>query len=200
VGVESDQKRGVKVNDYLQTTNPKIYAAGDICMNWKFTHAADAAARIVIKNTLFSPFGWGRSKLSSLVMPWTTYTDPEIAHVGLSEKEAQEQGIEVETIKISFDKVDRAIADGEESGFVKILHKKGSDQIIGATIVARHAGEMISEVTTAMVGKLGLNTLSRVIHPYPTQAEGIKKVADAYRRTLLTPNSQRLLGLLTKLS
>jgi pyruvate/2-oxoglutarate dehydrogenase complex dihydrolipoamide dehydrogenase (E3) component len=199
VGVEYDQKQGVKVNDYLQTTNPNIYAAGDICMNWKFTHAADAAARIVIKNTLFSPFGVGRSKLSSLVMPWVTYTAPEIAHVGLYEREAEKKGIAVNTIKIPLSNVDRAIADGEEEGFVKILHKQGSDEILGATIVARHAGEMISEVTTAMVNKVGLNGLSNVIHPYPTQAEGIKKAADAYRRTLLTPNTKRLLGFLTKL-
>lgn len=199
VGVEYDRK-GVKVNDYLQTTNPKIYAAGDICMNWKFTHAADAAARIVIKNTLFSPFGLGRSKLSNLVMPWTTYTDPEIAHVGMYEHEAQKAGIEVNTIKIPFSSVDRAIADGESEGFVKILHKKGSDRILGATIVARHAGEMISEVTAAIVNKIGLNGLSNVIHPYPTQAEGIKKAADAYRRTLLTPTSKKILELLTKLS
>jgi pyruvate/2-oxoglutarate dehydrogenase complex dihydrolipoamide dehydrogenase (E3) component len=200
VGVEYDKKQGVKVNDYLQTTNPKIYAAGDICMNWKFTHAADAAARIAIKNTLFSPFGLGRSKLSSLVMPWVTYTDPEIAHVGLYEREAREKGIEIETIKIPLNKVDRAIADGEEEGFVKIHHRKGTDEILGATIVARHAGEMISEVTTAIVGKVGLSKLSSVIHPYPTQAEGIKKAADAYRRTLLTPNTKRFLGLLAKLS
>jgi pyruvate/2-oxoglutarate dehydrogenase complex dihydrolipoamide dehydrogenase (E3) component len=199
VGVEYD-RTGVKVNDYLQTTNPKIYAAGDICMNWKFTHAADAAARIVIKNTLFSPFGLGRSKLSSLVMPWVTYTDPEIAHVGMYEREAQEKGINVNTIKILMSSVDRAIADGEESGFVKIYHKKGSDEILGATIVARHAGEMISEVTTAIVNKVGLNGLSSVIHPYPTQAEGIKKAADAYRRTLLTPTSKKILGLLAKFS
>ncbi|MEQ9367575.1 MAG: mercuric reductase [Coleofasciculus chthonoplastes F3-SA18-01] len=199
VGVEYDRK-GVTVNDYLQTTNPKIYAAGDICMKWKFTHAADAAARIVIKNTLFSPFGLGRSQLSSLVMPWVTYTDPEIAHVGMYEHEAQEKGIEVNTIKIPFSSVDRAIADGEEDGFVKIHHKKGSDTILGATIVARHAGEMISEVTTAIVNKVGLSGLSGVIHPYPTQAEGIKKAADAYRRTLLTPTSKKILGLLTKLS
>lgn len=200
VGVQYDKKHGVIVNDYLQTTNPKIYGAGDICLDFKFTHAADAAARIVIKNTLFSPFGLGRSKVSSLVMPWVTYTDPEIAHVGMYEQEAREKGIEVNTIKIALKDVDRAITDSEELGFVKIVHKSGSDQILGATIVARHAGEMISEVTTAIVGKLGLNTLSSVIHPYPTQAEGIKKAADAYRKTLLTPNSKRLLGWLTKLS
>ncbi|QSJ19413.1 mercuric reductase [Nostoc sp. UHCC 0702] len=200
VGVEYDKRQGVKVNDYLQTTNPQIYAAGDICMDWKFTHAADAAARIVIKNTLFSPFGLGRSRLSSLVMPWVTYTDPEIAHVGIYEHQAQKLGIDVATIAIPLSSVDRAIADNQESGFVKILHKKGSDEILGATIVASHAGEMISQVTTAIVNKIGLNKLSSVIHPYPTQAEGIKKAADAYRRTLLTARTKKLLGFLTKLS
>jgi pyruvate/2-oxoglutarate dehydrogenase complex dihydrolipoamide dehydrogenase (E3) component len=134
-------------------------------------------------------------------MPWVTYTDPEIAHVGMYEREAKEKGIEVDTIKIPLSDVDRAIADGEEEGFVKILYKKGSDKILGATIVARHAGETISEVTTAIVGKLGLGTLSRVIHPYPTQAEGIKAAADAYyRRTFLKPNIKRLLGVVAKLS
>lgn len=200
VGVKYDDRTGVIVNDYLQTSNPKIYAAGDICMNWKFTHAADAAARIVIKNALFSPFSLGRSKLSSLIMPWTTYTAPEIAHVGLYEHEAKAKGLEVNTIKIPFDTVDRAITDGEEEGFVKILHRKGSDEILGATIVAHHAGEMISEVTLAIVHKIGLSKLSSVIHPYPTQAEAIKKAADAYRRTLLTPRTKTLLGILTKLA
>ncbi|MBD0361290.1 MAG: mercuric reductase [Coleofasciculus sp. C3-bin4] len=200
VGVEYDPRKGVKVNDYLQTTNPKIYAAGDICMNWKFTHAADAAARIVIKNTLFSPFGLGRSKLSSLVMPWVTYTDPEIAHVGMYEHEAQEKGIDVNTIKIPFSSVDRAIADGETEGFVKIHLKKGTDKILGATIVASHAGDMISEITLAMIGDVGLGKISSVIHPYPTQAEAIKKAADSYRRTLLTPRTKSFLELLMKFS
>lgn len=200
VGVQYDAKKGILVNDYLQTSNPKIFAAGDICMDWKFTHAADAAARLVIKNALFAPFGLGRSKLSSLVMPWVTYTDPEIAHVGMYESEAQRQGLDPETIRIPFSTVDRAIADGEESGFLKILHPRGSDRILGATLVARHAGEMISEVTTAIVHKIGLSKLSSVIHPYPTQAESIKKAADAYRRTLLTPRTQTLLKLLTRFS
>lgn len=200
VGVQYDSQKGVIVNDYLQTTHPKIYAAGDVCMNWKFTHAADAAARIVIKNALFAPLGLARSKLSSLVMPWVTYTDPEIAHVGLYEHEAEAKGIPVSTIAIPLSNVDRAIAEGETTGFVKIHHRKGSDEILGATVVARHAGEMISEITLAIVGKQGLNTLSSVIHPYPTQAEAIKKAADAYRRTLLTPRTKTLLRFLARFS
>lgn len=200
VGVKYDAHQGVAVNDYLQTTNPRIFAAGDICMNWKFTHAADAAARLVIKNALFAPFGLGRSKLSTLVMPWVTYTDPEIAHVGLYEHEAKARGLATEFIKIPFSTVDRALADGEPEGFVKILHRRGSDQILGATIVARHAGEMISEVTLAIATKQGLNALSGVIHPYPTQAEAIKKAADGYRRTLLTPRTRSLLQVLTRFS
>jgi pyruvate/2-oxoglutarate dehydrogenase complex dihydrolipoamide dehydrogenase (E3) component len=187
VGVRYHPRRGVMVNDNLRTANPNIYAAGDVCMKWKFTHAADAAARIVIKNTLFSPFGLGQQKLSSLTMPWCTYTLPEVAHVGLYEREAKEKGMDVDTFYVSMSDVDRAIADGDEEGFVKIHVSKGSDRIVGATIVAPNAGDMVSELTVAMVGKVGLKTISRAIHPYPTQAEAIKKAADAYKRTLLTP-------------
>ncbi|WP_310416094.1 mercuric reductase [Chamaesiphon sp. OTE_8_metabat_110] len=192
---------GVVVDDYLQTTNPRIYAAGDICMKWKFTHAADAAARIAIKNALFAPFGIGRSKLSSLVMPWVTYTDPEIAHVGLYEAEAQAQGIATETIHIPFSEVDRALTDGETEGFVKILLRRGSDRILGATIVASHAGDLISEITLAIVTKQGLKALSQVIHPYPTQAGAIKQAADEYyRQTFVNPTLQVLLKLVAKFS
>lgn len=200
VGVEYDQKIGVKVNDYLQTTNPNIYAAGDICLSQKFTHAADATARIVIKNMLFSPFNLGREKLSNLIIPRVTYTDPEIAQVGLSEVDAGQQKINIDTIKISLEVVDRAIIDGETEGFIKIVLAKGSDRILGATIVARHGGELISEITTAIAAKWGLNQLAKVIHPYPTQSEMIKKAADAYRRTKLTPRTQMLLKFLSKFS
>ncbi|HXQ22359.1 MAG TPA: mercuric reductase [Candidatus Acidoferrales bacterium] len=174
---------GVQVNDYLQTTSARIYAAGDVCLAYKFTHTADASARIVIQNALF----FGRKRLSALTVPWCTYTDPEIAHVGLYERDAQRQGIAVDTFTIPFADVDRAIAAGEEEGFVKIHVKKGSDRILGATIVARHAGEMISEITLAIVGKIGLGSIAAVIHPYPTQAEAIRKAGDAYNRTRLTP-------------
>jgi pyruvate/2-oxoglutarate dehydrogenase complex dihydrolipoamide dehydrogenase (E3) component len=183
VGVEYDLKRGVKVNDQLQTTNPRVFAAGDICMPTKFTHAADAAARIVIQNALF----FGGKKLSALTIPWCTYTDPEIAHVGMYERDAQQRGIEVDTFIRPLSAVHRAIADGDEEGFVKVHVKKGSDKIVGATIVARHAGEMINEISLAITAGLGLGTIATVIHPYPTQAEAIKQVADAYNRTRLTP-------------
>ena len=191
VGVKYDKREGVAVNDRLQTTHPSIYAAGDICLKYKFTHTADATARIVIQNALFA----GRKKQSTLTVPWCTYTDPEIAHVGIYERDAREKGIAVDTFMRPLNEVDRAIADGEEEGFVKIHVRKGTDEILGATIVARHAGEMISEVTLAMVGQLGLRTLGNVIHAYPTQTEAIKQVADAYNRTRLTP---LLKGLFTK--
>jgi pyruvate/2-oxoglutarate dehydrogenase complex dihydrolipoamide dehydrogenase (E3) component len=182
-GVAYDPKHGVTVNDRLQTTNPRIFAAGDICSRCQFTHAADAMARVVLQNALF----FGRARASALVMPWCTYTDPEVAHVGLYEAEARSKGIEVHTFIEPMAKVDRAVLDGDTDGFVKIHVRAGSDRILGATIVGRHAGEMISELTLAMVGGLGLGTLARTIHPYPTQAEAIKRVADAYNRTRLTP-------------
>ena len=182
VGVAYD-KRGVKVNDRLQTTNPRIYAAGDVCSPYQFTHAADFMARIVIQNALFK----GRAKASALTIPWCTYTSPEIAHVGLYEKDAQEKGIEVDTFVQEFKEVDRAILEGEDEGFVKVHVRKGKDQIVGATIVARNAGDMISEVTLAMTHSLGLKKIASTIHPFPTQAEAIRKVGDQYNRTRLTP-------------
>jgi pyruvate/2-oxoglutarate dehydrogenase complex dihydrolipoamide dehydrogenase (E3) component len=198
-GVEYDVRQGVVVNDYLQTTNPRIYAAGDICLPWKFTHTADAAARLVIKNMLFSPWGLGRSRLSQLIIPKVIYTDPEIAQVGLSVEAAQAKGLSFRTIHISLAEIDRALTDGETEGFLKILHGPNNDKILGATLVARHAGEMISTLTSAMVGNLGLNHLAGVIHPYPTQAEIVKKAADAYRRSLLTDRSRALLQFLSRL-
>lgn len=194
-GVRYD-KSGVVVDDRLTTSNPRIYAAGDVCMKYKFTHMADAAARIVIQNALFAGF----RKLSALTVPWCTYTDPEIAHVGLYERDAAEKGISVETFSRSFSDVDRALLDGDDVGFVKIHVKKGSDKILGATIVGSRAGDMISEITTAMVGGMGLKTLSSVIHPYPTHAEAIKQVGDAYNRTRLTPFLKKLFDVWLKWS
>jgi pyruvate/2-oxoglutarate dehydrogenase complex dihydrolipoamide dehydrogenase (E3) component len=182
-GVDYDGTVGIRVDDFLRTTNRRIYAAGDVCLERQFTHTADASARIAVRNALFL----GRQRLSKLTIPWCTYTDPEIAHVGLYVREARERGIPVKTFTIPMHEVDRAIADGEEEGFVKIHVKERSDRILGATIVARHAGEMINELTLAMVAGVGLGGLAGVIHVYPTQADAIKQAADAYNRTRLTP-------------
>jgi pyruvate/2-oxoglutarate dehydrogenase complex dihydrolipoamide dehydrogenase (E3) component len=185
-GIQFDPKRGVKVDDHLRTTNKNVFAAGDVCLAYKFTHTADATARIVIQNALFA----GSAKLSHLTIPWCTYTDPEVAHVGLYPKDIEAQGKEPQTFQVDFNDLDRAIADSAE-GFVKIHVEQGKDAILGATIVAPHAGEMISEISVAMAGGVGLKTLASVIHPYPTQAEAIKRAGDAYNRTRLTPTVQK---------
>ena len=182
VGVDYRNK-GVTVNERMQTTNPRIYAAGDICSPYQFTHAADFMARIVIQNALFK----GRARSSSLVIPWCTYTSPEIAHVGMYEHAQQPNNIPLDTYTQQFTDVDRAILDGEDEGFVKVHVKKGTDKIAGATIVARHAGDMISEITIAMTHGLGLKKIGSTIHPYPTQAEAIRRVGDQFNRTRLTP-------------
>ncbi len=187
-GVETDPRRGVVVDDRLRTSNKRIFACGDVSMEAKFTHAADAAARIVIQNALFV----GRGKLSALTIPWCTYTDPEIAHVGVGQREAEERGLDVDVYTRNFDDVDRALADGEETGFVKVITAKGGDKILGCTIVARHAGEMIGEATLAIGAGIGLGRLARVIHPYPTQAEALRQLGDAYNRTRLTPTVRKI--------
>jgi pyruvate/2-oxoglutarate dehydrogenase complex dihydrolipoamide dehydrogenase (E3) component len=188
-GVDCDATTGIRIGDFLQTSNPRIYAAGDACLEHKFTHTADASARIAVHNAL----ALGHRRLSALTIPWCTYTDPEIAHVGLYIREARDQDIPVKTFTIPMHDVHRAIADGEETGFVKIHVKERTDRILGATIVARHAGEMINEITLAIVARIGLKTLARVIHAYPTQAEAIKKAADAYVDSLRRPTGRSLL-------
>ena len=193
VGVEFD-KTGVKVNHRLQTSNPKIFAAGDICSPLKFTHTADAHAQIAIQNALFPhPFGLGYASTEHLIIPWATYTQPEIAHVGLYEKDAKAKGIPIDSFTFPLKEVDRAILDGEDEGFARVHVKKGTDTILGATIVASHAGDLISEFTLAMKGGLGLNTIASTIHPYPTQAEVIKKTANAWRKTTLTESKKAFL-------
>ncbi len=182
-GVEADPKAGIRVDDFLRTSNRRIYAAGDVCMENMYTDSADASARIVVRNALFP----GKQRVSRLIIPWCTYTDPEIAHVGLYVREANRAGIPVRTFTVPMHEVDRAIVDGEQIGFVKIHVAQHSDKILGATIVASHAGEMINEITLAMVNGLGLNRLANVIHAYPTQAEAIRKAANACNRERLTP-------------
>jgi pyruvate/2-oxoglutarate dehydrogenase complex dihydrolipoamide dehydrogenase (E3) component len=173
---------GVDVDDFLRTRNRRIFAAGDVCSAFKFTHTADAMARIAIRNALF----FGRSRASALTIPWCTYTSPELARVGLSKKDAAERGITVDTIRVSLDQVDRARLDGYE-GLLEVHLAKGTDRLVGATLVAHNAGDIIAELTLAARAGLGLRAIADTIHPYPTQAEVVKRAADAYNRTRLTP-------------
>jgi len=187
-GVAFDARNGVQVNDHLQTTNPDIYAVGDVASRYQFTHMSDFMARIVVRNALFR----GRDRVSRLLVPWATYTDPEVAHVGLYEADLKERNIPYATYTRQFADVDRSRLEGQTEGFVKIHVKRGSDTIVGATIVGPHAGDMISEISVAMQAGMGLGKLANVIHPYPTAAEAIRQCGDAYNRTRLTPTVKRI--------
>ena len=181
---------GITVDDRLRTSNRRIFAAGDVCSAFKFTHAADFMARTVIANALFA----GRRKVSSLVIPWSTYTDPEIAHVGLSSRDAEARGIEIDSYTQPMDGVDRAILEGRTEGFVRIHTVRGKDKILGATIVGENAGDLIGEISLAMTNGIGLGAIANTIHPYPTIAEAIRKAGDLYNRTRLTPKVQKWMG------
>ncbi|MBI3790625.1 MAG: mercuric reductase [Gemmatimonadetes bacterium] len=178
---------GVTVDDRYRTTNPRVYAIGYVASRFQFTHAADFMARTVVQNALF----FGRKRGSALVIPWATYTSPELAHVGHTEASARAAGLAVTTITVPFHDVDRARLDGETEGFVRVHLAAGSDRIVGATIVAEHAGDLIAEFTLCMTNGLGLGAIGRTIHPYPTQGEALRKAADAYNRTRLTPAAKR---------
>jgi pyruvate/2-oxoglutarate dehydrogenase complex dihydrolipoamide dehydrogenase (E3) component len=189
-GIDSGRD-GVTVDERMRTSNPRVYAIGDVASRYKFTHAADAQARMVVRNALF----FGRGTADSLIIPWCTYTSPELAHVGIAPDEVEEAGDEVQTITIPLAEVDRARTDGETEGFVRVHLRAGSDTIVGATIVAEHAGELITQVTQAMTAGIGLGKLGETIYPYPTTAEALRKAADAWRRTKLTPTARRAFGL-----
>lgn len=181
-GVVYDDARGITVDDFLRTTNRRIFAAGDVCGGNKFPHIESAAGRIVVANALFL----GRQRLSAEAIPWCTFTDPEIAHVGMYVTEARQKNIPVKTFTILMHEVDRAITDGEEEGFVKVHVREGTGKILGATVVASHAGDLINEISLAMSAGLDLHALARVNQPYPTQSQAIKMAAGAYvasRRT-----------------
>jgi pyruvate/2-oxoglutarate dehydrogenase complex dihydrolipoamide dehydrogenase (E3) component len=181
-------RKGVEVDDRLRTSNPRIFACGDVASKFQFTHVADAQARLVIQNALF----FGRAKASALTIPWCTYTSPEIAHVGLYEREARERGLEMETLTVPLADNDRAVLDGEDEGFLRVHLERGGDTILGATLVAEHAGDMLGELCLAITKGIGLGSIAGVIHPYPTQAEVVKKAADTWRRGKLTPTVQKL--------
>jgi len=181
-GVESSTK-GVVIDDHFRTTNKRIFAAGDLCSPYQFTHAADFMARAVIRNALF----FGRAKHSSLVIPWCTYTSPELAHIGHNPAGAEKHGIEINTFTQPMSGVDRAILEGRTAGFVRIHVKKGSDRIVGATIVAENAGDLIGSISIAMTQGIGLGSIAGCIHPYPSQGEAIRKAGDLYNKSRLTP-------------
>jgi pyruvate/2-oxoglutarate dehydrogenase complex dihydrolipoamide dehydrogenase (E3) component len=181
-GVVYDDARGIRIDDFLRTTNPRIFAAGDVCGEHKFPHIEGVAGRIVVANALLR----GRQRLSAEVIPWCTFTDPEVAHVGLYVTEARRKNIPVKTFTVLMHEVDRAITDGEEEGFVKVHVREGTGEILGATVVASHAGDLINEISLAMSAGLDLQALARVNQPYPTQSQAIKMAAGAYmasRRT-----------------
>jgi pyruvate/2-oxoglutarate dehydrogenase complex dihydrolipoamide dehydrogenase (E3) component len=193
-GVEADPKAGVRVDDFLRTTNLRVFAAGDVCAPvYKFTHAADAMARIVIRNAL-SPT---KARLSSLTIPWCTYMSPEVGRVGLSESEAKAAGRTVTAYRVDFPHLDRGATDGAE-GFVKVLVATGTDRIVGATVVGPHAGELIGTISLAMTHRIGLTGLANTVFPYPTYTEALRKLGDQFNRTRLTPRTKWALGVWLK--
>jgi pyruvate/2-oxoglutarate dehydrogenase complex dihydrolipoamide dehydrogenase (E3) component len=190
VGIDYHPKEGIPVDDHLRTTNPRVYAAGDVCsLGYRFTHAADAMARLAVRNAL-SP---AKGRASALVIPWCTYTDPEVGRVGVNEREAEERAVAVDVYRQDFAHVDRAATDGA-AGFVKVLTARGTDRIIGATVVGAHAGEVIGTIALAMTNGIGLKRIADTIFPYPTYTESLRKIADQYNRTRLTPLAKRLLS------
>jgi pyruvate/2-oxoglutarate dehydrogenase complex dihydrolipoamide dehydrogenase (E3) component len=184
-------KRGVTVDDHLRTSQAHIYAAGDVAGSYQFTHLADHHARVVVRNILVPG---GRAKVDVRVLPWCTYTSPELARVGLSEAEARQRDLAVDVWRVGMEAVDRAIVESEEDGFAKVLTTRGTDRIVGATIVGAHAGDLIHEIALAMKTETGLGTLSATIHAYPTWAEVARKLGDQQQRTRLTPLARRVFG------
>ena len=184
-GVDFDQA-GVKVDKYQRTSNSRIYAAGDVSSPMKFTHAAYAQSEYAVFNALLPVWFNARDR----VMPRVTYTDPEVAHVGMSYAEIEALGDGVHTIRVDVAHVDRFEVDGRTRGFVKVHLKKGSDRILAATIVADAGGELIAQLTLAMTKGLGLSAIADTVHAYPTRSELIRKVADEYNLTRVTPTMQ----------
>jgi pyruvate/2-oxoglutarate dehydrogenase complex dihydrolipoamide dehydrogenase (E3) component len=181
---------GAEVDEYLRTSNPNIYAAGDVAFPQKFTHAAMATARLCIANALDG----ANRRARELVVPHCTYTDPEVAQVGLTPRQAREEGIPIDEYRLELAKVERAFIDGEEEGFAAIYTRRDNGEIVGATLVAAHAGEMISELTLAMTHKVPLEVLAETVHCYPTQAEVFQRMALEYVNTRKTAATDEASG------
>ncbi|HIF9184551.1 TPA: dihydrolipoyl dehydrogenase [Photobacterium damselae] len=180
LGITTTARGTVEVNDYLQTQYSNIYAVGDVVGPYQLTHAASHQAWYAAVNGLFGQFK--RFKADYSVMPAATYTSPEVARVGLNEKEATAQGIEFDVVTYDIDDLDRAITDGEDHGFIKVITPKGKDTILGATIVGTNAGDLLAEFTLAMRHNLGLNKILATVHPYPTMSEAVKYTAGVWKR------------------
>ena len=179
----------IAVDDRLRTTNRRIYAAGDVCSRLPFTHNADAQARIVVRNALFAPTASTRR----LAVPHCTYTDPEVAQVGQTETQLTGEGVAFDRYLLEFGELDRARAAGQKDGFVELLTAQGSDRILGATVVGHDAGEQIAPLCVAMANGLGLGAVGKAVLPYPTRAEYLRRLADRYARTRMTPRAASLL-------
>ncbi|HKB08879.1 MAG TPA: hypothetical protein VKF61_11415, partial [Candidatus Polarisedimenticolia bacterium] len=187
--------RGVEVDPYLRTSRTNIYAAGDVCGPYLFTHFADYQARIVVRNILVSPLlGLGRARTDYRVVPWCTFTEPEVARVGLNETEARHSGVPFDVHRIPYSEIDRAVLDSEETGLVKVIAAKGRGTILGATIAGEAAGELIHEIALAMREGIDLQALSSMMHIYPTLSQGAQRAGDAFMRTRLTPGTRALLS------
>ncbi len=192
-------KRGVTVDERLETTQRGIYAVGDIIGQLQFTHVADYHARVVIRNTLV-PFRFLRQKVDYSAVPWCTYLDPEVATVGLTESKAKENGVEYDLVEQAMKTVDRAVLERAETGFARVLVKRGSDEVIGATIVGEHAGELIQEFVLAMKQGIGLKQIASTIYAYPTFASLVLKCAEKLNKKRLTPRARAITGWLYRRS
>ncbi len=185
--------KGVTVDACLRTTRRNIYAAGDVCGPYQFTHFAEYQARLIVRNILLSPLhGLGRARADYRVVPWTTFTEPEVARVGLNEKEAATSGVPVDVHRFPFSDLDRAILESRESGFAKVIAARGRGTILGATFIGEGAGELIHEIALAMKEGIGLASLSSLIHVYPSLSQAVQRVADVYMRTRLTNRARAI--------
>jgi dihydrolipoamide dehydrogenase len=192
LGIELAKPGTINVDDYLRTKYPNIYACGDVAGPYQFTHTAAHQAWYASVNSLFGKLK--KFRVDYRVIPWATFTDPEVARVGLSETEAMEKNIDYDVTKYGIDDLDRAIADNEAKGFVKVLTAKGSDRILGCTIVGAHGGELITEFVTAMKHNIGLNKILGTIHIYPTMSEANKYAAGEWKRANVSERTLRWLG------
>jgi len=188
-GVRADPTSGIAVNARLQTSHPHIYAAGDVCSALQFTHVADAQARIAVRNALFP----GSARADRLVIPWCTYTRPELAHLGASSRGLDRAGRAFDRYRVEFGELDRGRTDDAADGYAEVLTARGTDRILGATIVGKDAGEQLSPLVLALTRGLGLKALGSLVLPYPTRSEYLRRIIDAYSRSRLTPLTARTL-------